>query len=72
MQKIAGAHLRAYHALASKLVLFDYQRGRGQKGPAKLLADFQGVLQTDGYAVYGVLFDKNDRVTLAACMAHAP
>jgi hypothetical protein len=64
-------YLWAYHALASKLVLFDDQRGRGQEGPAKLLADFQGVLQTDGYAVYGVLFDKNDRVTLAACMAHA-
>lgn len=64
-------YLWAYHAQASKLVLFDYQRGRGQEGPAKLLADFKGVLQTDGYAVYGSLFEKSDRVTLAACMAHA-
>jgi transposase len=52
-------------------VLFDYQKGRGQEGPAKLLADFRGVLQTDGYAVYGALFDKSDQITLAACMAHA-
>jgi len=46
-------YLWAYHAPASKLrgrpvVLFDYQKGRGQEGPAKLLADFRGVLQTDG------------------------
>lgn len=63
-------YLWAYHAPASKLVLFDYQTGRGQEGPAKLLADFQGLLQTDGYVVYGSLFAKSERVTLAACMAH--
>jgi transposase len=62
--------LWAYHAPASKLVLFDYQPGRGQEGPSKLLADFRGVLQTDGYVVYSSLFDKSERVTLAACMAH--
>ncbi len=60
----------AYHAPVSKLVLFNYQPGRGQEGPAKLLADFQGVLQTDGYVVYSSLFDKKPTVTLAACMAH--
>lgn len=71
--KKEGCHMGyfwAYHAPASKLVLFDYQRGRGQEGPAKLLSTFQGVLQTDGYAVYSSLFENSDRVTLAACMAH--
>ena len=73
-EKAGACHLGylwAYHAPASKLALFDYQKGRGQEGPAKLLADFKGVLQTDGYAVYGALFAKSEHVTLAACMAHA-
>lgn len=60
----------AYHAPLSKLVLFEYQRGRGQEGPAELLADFRGVLQTDGYGVYSSLFAASPSVTLAACMAH--
>jgi transposase len=77
-QKKGACHLGyqwAYHAPASKLrgrpaVLFDYQPGRGQEGPGKLLANFKGVLQTDGYVVYSSLFEKSERVTLAACMAH--
>ena len=72
-EKKGACHLGyqwAYHAPASKLVLFDYQQGRGQEGPSKLLADFQGVLQTAGYVVYSSLFEKSERVTLAACMAH--
>lgn len=72
-QKKGACHLGyywAYHAPESKLVLFDYQPGRGQQGPAHLLAGFQGVLQTDGYVVYGSLFDQSKVVTLAGCMAH--
>jgi transposase len=72
-EKKGACHLGyywAYHAPVSRLVLFDYQQGRGQQGPAQLLAHFQGVLQTDGYAVYGSLFDKSNTVTLAGCMAH--
>ncbi len=59
-----------YHAPTSKLVLFDYQKGRGQEGPKEILKDFEGVLQTDGYQVYGKLFEDSSTVTLAACMAH--
>jgi transposase len=72
-EKKGACHLGyywAYHAPVSRLVLFDYQKGRGQEGPAQLLTGFQGVLQTDGYAVYGSLFDKSKTVTLAGCMAH--
>jgi hypothetical protein len=60
----------SYHAPVAKLILFDFQRGRNQEGPAKILANFQGVLQTDDYVVYNSLFAKNPHVTLAACMAH--
>jgi hypothetical protein len=62
--------LWTYYAPASKLVLFDYQKGRGQEGPKEILKHFEGVLQTDGYQVYGKLFENSTTVTLAACMAH--
>jgi len=54
-----------------KLVLFDYQKGRGKNGPKDILAAFAGVLQTDGYAVYDKLVKKRDDVTLIGCAAHA-
>jgi hypothetical protein len=50
-------------------VVFDFQLGRGREGPKNFLGQFQGILQTDGYAVY-------DRVggigmVHAACWAHS-
>ena len=59
-----------YHNSLSDLVLFDYQPGRGREGPEKILKDFKGHLQTDGYAVYDIFEEKKD-VTLLHCMAHA-
>lgn len=59
-----------YHAVKEGLVLFDYQEGRGREGPANLLKDFKGYLQTDGYGVYEQ-FEKNAHITLLGCMAHA-
>jgi transposase len=53
-----------------KLVLFDYQKGRGREGPNEILKDFKGYLQTDGYSVYEE-FDKKPGITLLHCMAHA-
>ncbi len=50
--------------------MFDYQEGRGREGPRKLLSDFKGYLQTDGYAVYD-WFGKQKDITLMSCMAHA-
>ena len=52
------------------MVMFDYQEGRGREGPRKLLSDFKGYLQTDGYAVYD-WFGKQKDITLMSCMAHA-
>jgi hypothetical protein len=60
----------AYHAPVTKLVLFDYQKTHSAEAAATILTGFQGVLQTDGYEVYNLLFKNNPNVTLAACMAH--
>lgn len=59
-----------YHAPVERLVLFDYREGRGREGPNEILKNFNGYLQTDGYAVYED-FDKKSGVTLLHCMAHA-
>lgn len=59
-----------YHNSKEKLVLFDYRSGRGREGPDDMLKDFQGYLQTDGYAAYND-FDKRPGITLMHCMAHA-
>ncbi len=72
-EKKGACHLGyywTYHAPVDGLVLFDYQPGRGQQGPKKLLADFTGVLQSDGYAVYQALFNNSDKVNQLYCMAH--
>lgn len=59
-----------YHNSIERMVLFDYQPGRGREGPAIMLKDFKGLLQTDGYAVYD-FFKQKDDITLLHCMAHA-
>jgi transposase len=59
-----------YYAPEKKLVLFDYQPGRGREGPAKLLKDYKGYLQTDGYAVYEQ-FEQREDIVLVGCLAHA-
>ena len=59
-----------YHNSIDRIVFFDYQEGRGREGPAGILENFKGYLQTDGYAVYDA-FDKQEHITLIHCMAHA-
>jgi len=59
-----------YHNSIERLVLFDYQPGRGREGPVKVLKNFKGHLQTDGYSVYDWFKEKKD-ITLLHCMAHA-
>lgn len=59
-----------YQDSIDKLVLFDYQEGRGREGPVEILKDFKGYLQTDGYVAYDV-FAKRAGITLIHCMAHA-
>ena len=59
-----------YHSSIEKLVLFDYQPGRGREGPKQILQNFKGFLQTDGYSVYDFFKEKED-ITVLHCMAHA-
>jgi transposase len=59
-----------YYSPIQRMVMFDYQEGRGREGPRKLLSDFKGYLQTDGYKVYD-WFGKQKDITLLSCMAHA-
>jgi transposase len=59
-----------YHNSIERMVLFDYRQGRGREGPAALLKEFKGHLQTDGYSVYD-FFKEKEEVTVLHCMAHA-
>ncbi|MCK6695308.1 MAG: IS66 family transposase, partial [Thermoanaerobaculia bacterium] len=58
-----------YHALESKIAIFDYQKGRGRDGPAQFLQHYQGDLQCDGYEAYE-LFESRSGVRVLNCMAH--
>lgn len=72
-EKNGSAHqgyLWAYRDVTKNLILFEYQRGRNKEGPANILKDFQGFLQTDGYAAYDQ-FARRKGVTVIHCMAHA-
>lgn len=62
--------LWAYRDVTNNLVLFEYQRGRNKEGPAKMLKNFRGFLQTDGYAAYDQ-FAEREGVQMLHCMAHA-
>jgi transposase len=59
-----------YHNSIERMVLFDYQPGRGREGPTQILKHFKGFLQTDGYTVYDFFKDKEE-ITVLHCMAHA-
>lgn len=63
-------YLWAYRDVIRNLVLFEYQRGRNKEGPATMLKDFKGFLQTDGYAAYDQ-FSHRDGIRMLHCMAHA-
>lgn len=63
-------YLWAYRDVSTNLVLFEYQRGRNKEGPAKMLKDFKGFLQTDGYTGYDQFYHR-DGIQMLHCMAHA-
>ena len=51
-------------------VVFHYAPGRGAKHPKALLADYQGILQCDGYTAYKTVAAANEAITLAFCWSH--
>lgn len=59
----------AYSAPGSRLVFFEYQKGRSRDGPSAILAKYQGHLQTDAYCVYDRL-GALEGVVHFNCVAH--
>jgi transposase len=68
---IHQGYMWLYHAPVDRLVLFDYRKGRDRSGPKEMLADFKGIIQTDGYTVYDSLYGSHPDIHLTFCMAHA-
>jgi transposase len=59
-----------YHDPIRNLVLYDYQSGRSPEHPKKMLKEFKGIIQTDGYAGYNQVAKQND-IEQIYCMVHA-
>ena len=68
---IHQGYMWLYHAPVDRIVLFDYRKGRDQSCPKEMLADFRGIIQTDGNTVYDSLFGSHPDIHLTFCMAHA-
>ena len=49
--------------------MFDFRLGRGRDGPKQFLGQFEGFLQTDGYAAYDQI--GGPEMVHAACWSHA-
>lgn len=72
-EKKNAAHLGyiwGYNDPINNIPIFKYESGRGGVFPLHQLNEFEGFLQTDGYAGYNKLA-KADRITHLACWAHA-
>jgi transposase len=50
-------------------VVFDFRWGRGRDGPKQFLGQFEGLLQTDGYAAYDQI--GGPKIVPACCGSHA-
>jgi transposase len=59
---------RAWGAGDAPAVVYSYAPSRAASHAAKLLADYCGIVQCDGYAAYKML--NQNRITLAFCWAH--
>jgi len=67
-----GKHHQAYlwqYGRPGGSVVFDFQLGRGRDGPKRFLREFDGILQSDGYAVYEQV--GGPKMVHACCWAHA-
>ena len=51
------------------MTVFDFRMGREREGPKQFLGQFNGILQTDGYAAYEHI--GGPRMVHACCFAHA-
>jgi transposase len=53
-----------------QVVLFDYADSRAKRWPTQFLADFEGILQVDGYAGYNDVLQRK-AIIEAGCWSHA-
>jgi transposase len=67
-----GQNHQAYlwqYGIPGGSVVFDFRMGRGREGPRQCLGQFEGILQTDGYAAYeGV---GGPKMVHACCWSHS-
>lgn len=69
-----GTHLGylwAYYSPLTKMVFFQYQRGRHSAWPKETMKNFKGYMQTDGYVSYKNMHMHNTNIIPMNCMAHA-
>ena len=59
-----------YYNTLSKLVLFNYQKGRDGQCPKDMLCDYKGYIHVDGYGAY-TQFENVAGITVTNCWAHA-
>jgi hypothetical protein len=50
-------------------VVFDFRLGRGREGPKQFLGQYNGILQTDGYAAYDYI--GGPKLIRAVCWSHS-
>jgi transposase len=71
MQDGRGKNHHAYlweYGRPGGTVVFDFRLGRGRDGPKQFLGQFEGLLQTDGYAAYD--HTGGPRMVHAGCWSH--
>ena len=69
--KAINGYIWMIRAVIDNLVFFHYDYGsRAQKVALQLFKDYQGVIQTDGYAVYDI-YENKKGVLPIGCWAHA-
>jgi transposase len=72
MQDGRGKNHQAYlwqYSRPGGTVVFDFRLGRGRDGPKQFLGQFEGILQTDGYAAYDQIGGLG--IVHAGCWSHA-
>jgi transposase len=72
MQEGRGKNHQAYlwqYGRPGGAVVFDFRLGRGRDGPKQFLGQFEGLLQTDGYAAYDHI--GGPKMVHAGCWSHA-
>jgi transposase len=71
-ERVQGRNHQAYlwqYSRPGAAVVFDFRMGREREGPKRFLGNFEGILQTDGYAAYDHV--GGPKMVHAACWVHA-